>query len=63
MPLQMKTKVNIIKVCENKDVCNIVISSEDSEILEFDQYQKSDKAPFIIYANLEFHKKYWWMQK
>ena len=26
--------------------------SEDTKILEFNQYQKSDKAPFIIYANL-----------
>ena len=27
--------------------------SEDNKILEFNQYQKSDKAPFIIYADLE----------
>ena len=27
--------------------------SEDIKILEFNQYQKSDKAPFIIYADLE----------
>ena len=27
--------------------------SESTEILEFNQYQKSDKAPFIIYADLE----------
>ena len=27
--------------------------SEDTNILEFNQYQKSDKAPFIIYADLE----------
>ena len=27
--------------------------SEDTEILEFNQHQKSDKAPFIIYAGLE----------
>ena len=27
--------------------------SEDTKILEFDQFQKSDKAPFIIYADLE----------
>ena len=27
--------------------------SEDTKILEFDQYKKSDKAPFIIYAGLE----------
>ena len=27
--------------------------SEDTKILEFNQYQKSDKAPFIIHADLE----------
>ena len=27
--------------------------SEDTEILEINQFQKSDKATFIIYANLE----------
>ena len=27
--------------------------SEDTKILEFNQYQKSDKAPFIIYPDLE----------
>ena len=41
------------KLCENKDFCNIVMPSEDTKILEFNQYQKSDKAPFIIYADLE----------
>ena len=27
--------------------------SEDPNLLEFNQYQKSDKAPFIIYADLK----------
>ena len=27
--------------------------SYDTKILEFNQYQKSDKAPFSIYADLE----------
>ena len=27
--------------------------SEDTKILEFNEYQKSDKAPFISYADLE----------
>ena len=27
--------------------------SEDSKILEYNQYQKSDKASFYIYADLE----------
>ena len=29
------------------------MSSENTKILEFNEYQKSDKAPFIIYADLE----------
>ena len=36
-------------VYENKDCCNVVMPSIDTKILEFNQYQKSDKAPFIIY--------------
>ena len=27
--------------------------SEDTKMLELSQYQKSDKAPFIIYADLD----------
>ena len=30
------------------------MSSKDTKILEFNKYQKSDKAPFIIYADLEY---------
>ena len=29
------------------------MSSEDTKILESNQYQKSDKEPFVIYADLE----------
>ena len=36
-----------------KDFCNVIMPSEDTKILEFNQYQKSDKAPFIVYADLE----------
>ena len=35
------------------EFCNVVMSSEDTKALEFNQYQKSDKAPFINYVNLE----------
>ena len=41
------------KLCENKDFYNRIMPSEDTKILEINQYQKSDKAPFIIYAHLE----------
>ena len=39
------------KACGNKDFCNVV---EDTKILEFNQYQKSDKAPFIIYVDFKY---------
>ena len=29
------------KLCENKNSCNIVVPSEDTKILEINQYQKS----------------------
>ena len=41
------------KVCKNKDFCGIVIPTEKKKILEFNQYMKSDKVPYIIYANIE----------
>ena len=34
-------------VCENRDFCNIVMPSEDTKILEYNQYQKPDKAPLL----------------
>ena len=47
-------------LCKNKDFRNVVMPSEDSvyismyiSVLEFNQYQKSDKAPFVIYVDLE----------
>ena len=41
------------KVCENKYFYNIVISSEETKILEFNQYQNSDKVSFLIYLYRE----------
>ena len=52
--LQQKTKNKLHKrVCEKKDFCNIIMSFKNTKILEFNQYQKSDKAPFIIFADLD----------
>ena len=52
--LQKKKKLESHKkVCENKDFCNIIMPPENKKILEFNQYQKSAKAQFIIYADLE----------
>ena len=41
------------RVCENKGICNVIMSSEDTNMLEFKQQQKSDKTSFIIYADLD----------
>ena len=40
------------KLCENGNFYNVVMPSEDTKILEFNQNQKSDKAPFISHADL-----------
>ena len=49
-----KIKLQLHKrVCENKDFCSIIMPSDDTKILEFNQCQKFDKAPFIIYTYLE----------
>ena len=41
------------KVCKNKDFCGSVMSSEKDNVLEFNQYMKSDKMAYIIYADIE----------
>ena len=41
------------KVRKNKDFWGIVMPSEKNEILEFKQYMKSDKMPYIIYDDIE----------
>ena len=35
----------------NKDFCKVIMFLEDTKILEFNQYQKPNKAPFIFYAD------------
>ena len=42
------------KLYENKDFCSVGKNFEDTKILEFNQHKKSDKAPYIIYADLEY---------
>ena len=41
------------KACKNKDCCGIAITSENDNLLEFNQYMKLDKMPYIIYADIE----------
>ena len=40
-------------MCENKDFCGVEMPSEDTNILEFNQYRTSDKAPSIIYPDID----------
>ena len=40
-------------VKKKKDFYGIPIPSEDDNILEFNQYMKSDKMPYIIYSDIE----------
>ena len=41
------------KICKNKDFCGIVMPPEKNNVLEFNQYIKSDKMLHIIYADIE----------
>ena len=41
------------KVCKDKDFYKATMPYEDIKTLEFNLYQKSNKAPFIIYADRE----------
>ena len=43
IPIEQKKLESYKKVSENNDFCNVIMPSEDDEILEFNQYQKSDK--------------------
>ena len=43
IPIEEKKLESYKKVSENNDFCNVIMSSEDDKILEFNQYQKSDK--------------------
>ena len=40
------------KVCGNKFFFNVIMPFEDTKILEFNQYQKSDKAAFMQILNV-----------
>ena len=41
------------KLCGNKKFEGFVIPSEDTKILEFHQYEKSEKVSAIMYADFE----------
>ena len=47
--LNCQTSLNHIKkVCENKYFCNVIVPSKNTKILEFNQYQKFDKAHLLF---------------
>ena len=53
-PFRAKNKLEYHKkVCKNKDFSKVIVCYDNTKILEFHQYQKSDKAPFIIQAVFE----------
>ena len=49
------------RVCENKDFCNVIMPSEDTKILELNQYQRSDRAPSVICRSWAWNRKDWCM--
>ena len=52
IPLEKKLELHK-NICVNKDFWNVIMPYEETKILEFNQYQKYDKTPFIIYAVYE----------
>ena len=53
IPLEQKINLNLLKFCKHEDFCGVVMPSEKEIILEFNQYMKSDKMSYIIYADIE----------
>ena len=51
--LEQKKLESYKKVCENQVFCKVNMPSGESKILEFNQYQKSNIEPFVIYEDLE----------
>ena len=52
--LEQKTNLNCVKkVRENKNFCNVIMPSDYTKILEFNQYKKSDKVQFIIHVDFQ----------
>ena len=49
------------KVCESKNFCNVIMPPKDTKILEFNQYQKSDKHHLLFMQILNYNRKDRWM--
>ena len=50
---EQKIKVNAMKKYVKTAFCRIVMLSGHNNILEFNQYMKSDKMSYIIYVHTE----------
>ena len=55
IPLEQKANLNHTKKYVKIKIF-IIMSSRYTKIIEFNQYQKSDKAPFTIYEHLQYIK-------
>ena len=53
IPLEQNKLKSHEKLCTNKDLCGIVMSSEKHNTLEFKQFMKSHKMPYNIYVEIE----------
>ena len=52
--LQQKTNLSLLKkFVKIISFFHVVIPSEDTKLLEFNKYQKYEKATFTIYVDLE----------
>ena len=52
----LEQKIKIKKhenVCKNHDYCYIEMPTEDNKILKYNHGEKSMKAPFVTYADME----------
>ena len=38
-------------MCEKKDFCNVIMPSQDTNLSQFDQNRKFDKAPLVVYVD------------
>ena len=53
-PFRTKNKLKKHRnVCEHHDYCYVEMPKEDNKILKYNHGEKSMRAPFIIYAELE----------
>ena len=51
-----------VRVCENKEVCNVIMLSEDTKILEFNQYQKIWQSTiYYLCRSWMYNRKDWCM--